>query len=512
MERTTKRTRVAAFLMFFMLQVFMGYYWLPTAQAGENREPDVYKFATDPNNIVWNPSTHTAEYMEFDFTLPAGIGFTKGKYAVIRHSTDGGNWEIVSSAIALANSAAGQYHVSWNNIVFKRGPQQLAIFDGDPCRDPQSQLKAMGWFPYIINDLTPALVANNDNQTGANDLVITFSLDQNFAASSFPTGMYAVLRYAPNKDSQYIPARERNKVENLGANRYRVTWNNAAPNPGRFEVVVFDGKDSNPQEKKICAIKAAGFYEYPFQGNSEDGPSQNDPPQENPSQDVMLKAAAGNGYINLSWNATAHTAGLDGYYLYRGITPSGEDASPLFDFPLNTLTYKDTQVVNGTTYYYILKPCYNKGTLLGSASNEVSAAPGVQTSGTVVLTIGNPYMQVNGQDREIDPGKGTAPTIVGARTFLPIRAVIEAMGGSVDWDGNAGKVTIVLKKQTINLWIGKTTATVNGTTRNLDVAPYISSTGRTMIPLRFVTENLGCKVIWNGPEQMVTINIGNQES
>lgn len=223
---------------------------------------------------------------------------------------------------------------------------------------------------------------------------------------------------------------------------------------------------------------------------------------------LTLRATPGDGYITLDWTAAANTTGLDGYYLYKGTSPGGEDASPMFDFPINALTYKDTQVTNGKTYYYILKPCYNQGTLMGSASNEASATPQVNKGGTIVLTIGNPYMKINGQAIEIDPGKGTAPVIVSGRTFLPIRAVIEAMGGTVAWDGSTSKVTIVFNKQTINLWIGKTTATVNGAAKNLDVAPYISSTGRTMLPLRFVTENLGCNVIWNGPEQTVTINYG----
>lgn len=153
-----------------------------------------------------------------------------------------------------------------------------------------------------------------------------------------------------------------------------------------------------------------------------------------------------------------------------------------------------------------MKPCYNKGTLIGSASNEASAIPREVAGGTIILTIGNPYMQVNGQAREIDPGKGTAPTIVNGRTFLPIGALIGAMGGSISWDGSEDKVTIVYRNQTIILWIGKTTALVNGAEKEFDVEPYISDTGRTMLPLSFIVANLGCDVIWNGPDQMVTIN------
>ncbi len=424
-----------------------------------------FEFTTDPNNIVWNPTTHTAEYIEFNFVLPADINFTKGKYAVIRYSsTGGGNWKIISSAKLLTSSGNNQYYVGWDNVQFERGPQQLAIFDGNPTQDSSSQLKAMGWFPHIISDLTPALVPNND-QTMGNNLLITFSMNKDFVAKAFPNGIYALLRYAPNTNSKYIPARERSKVESLGSDRYCVIWNNATSKPGRMEVVVLDGKDSNPEKREIYAVRAIGFYEYPFQDDSS---------QDNPSQALAFKATTGDGYITLDWSAAANTAGLDGYYLYKGTSPGGEDASPMFDFPINALTYKDTQVTNGKTYYYILKPCYNQGTLLGSSSNEASATPQGNKGGTIVLTIGNPHMKVNGQNKEIDPGKGTAPTIVSGRTFLPIRAVIETMGGTVAWNETDREVTIVFNKKTINLWIGKTTATVNGTAKKLDVAPYIS--------------------------------------
>ncbi|MEN6389054.1 MAG: copper amine oxidase N-terminal domain-containing protein [Syntrophomonas sp.] len=486
-----------------ILTLMLGLVWagptIPIARADQNA--DVYRFATDPNNIDWNPNTHTAGYMEFNFTLPDNISFTRGKYAVIRHSSTGGpDWKIISTAKSLTGSADNQYHVDWNDVVFERGPQQLAIFDGDPLQDSKSELKAIGSFPSIINDLTPALVPNTANQTMGNSLVITFSMNQEFVTKSFPTGIYAVLRRAPDTNSQFVPVRERTQVENLGSDRYRVTWTNATPQPGRFEVVVFDGQDSNPVEKKIYAVKAIGFYEYPFDNNS----SPN-----NPGQNQKLRATAGNGYVALDWDAADNTQGLDGYYLYKGNSPGGEDTRPLFDFPVNALNYKDTQVVNGTTYYYIMKPCYNKGTLFGASSNEASATPREAAAGTIILTIGNPYMQVNGQAREIDPGKGTAPTIVSGRTFLPIGALIGAMGGSISWDGREDKVTIVYRGQTIVLWIGKTTALINSNEQPFDVAPYISDTGRTMLPLSFIVANLGCDVIWNGPDQMVTIKYGS---
>jgi hypothetical protein len=91
------------------------------------------------------------------------------------------------------------------------------------------------------------------------------------------------------------------------------------------------------------------------------------------------------------------------------------------------------------------------------------------------------------------------------RTFLPIRALITEMGGNVEWDGTTRKVTIIYNGKRVELWIGQTKASVNNIETTMEAAPFISSTGRTMLPLRFVGESLGCDVSWNGTTKSVTI-------
>ncbi len=130
---------------------------------------------------------------------------------------------------------------------------------------------------------------------------------------------------------------------------------------------------------------------------------------------------------------------------------------------------------------------------------------------SVMFTIGEPIMTVNGIKAEIDPGRGTVPVIVPAwgRTVLPIRALVEALGGSVSWNGKERSVVIYLGDRQIVLWIGKSEAYVNSKAvqidpKNRSVKPIIIN-GRTMIPVRFVAESLGCKVSWNGKTKQVTI-------
>ena len=125
---------------------------------------------------------------------------------------------------------------------------------------------------------------------------------------------------------------------------------------------------------------------------------------------------------------------------------------------------------------------------------------------TLKLQIGNRIMIFNGIEKEID----VPPQIIEGRTYLPIKYIVEPLGGEVSWDGNEKKVTITLKDTTIELWIGKNFAKVNGVytpidSNNSKVVPMIIQ-GRTMLPVRFVAENLGCEVLWDSISKTITIN------
>jgi len=136
--------------------------------------------------------------------------------------------------------------------------------------------------------------------------------------------------------------------------------------------------------------------------------------------------------------------------------------------------------------------------------------------GNIVITLhpDDPYMTVNGVSQEIDPGRGTKPVIIPewSRTVVPIRAIVEALGGTIEWDGTERKVTINFKGTVIELWIDNPQAKVNGTTVYIDpnnhsVKPIIIN-DRTMLPLRFVAESLGCDVGWDNDTRTITITYG----
>lgn len=100
------------------------------------------------------------------------------------------------------------------------------------------------------------------------------------------------------------------------------------------------------------------------------------------------------------------------------------------------------------------------------------------------------------------------PQVKDQRTFLPFRAVFEAMGADVDNEGST--ITAVRGDKTLTMTIGSTEATVaeNGVTTSIamDVAPYVdASTWRTYVPVRFAAQAFDCAVGWDQAAQTAVI-------
>lgn len=123
--------------------------------------------------------------------------------------------------------------------------------------------------------------------------------------------------------------------------------------------------------------------------------------------------------------------------------------------------------------------------------------------GKIVIQINNPIMTANGTYHNID-SLGTTPVIVNERAVLPIRAIVETMGGTVGWNNDTRTVSLKYKNTNMEMTIDSTTMKVNGKDVQMDVAPMIINE-RTMLPIRYITENLGGKVEWFDTIQAVAI-------
>jgi hypothetical protein len=131
----------------------------------------------------------------------------------------------------------------------------------------------------------------------------------------------------------------------------------------------------------------------------------------------------------------------------------------------------------------------------------------VDAVGNIVhLTIGSNKAIVNGKDTLID--KTSIPMIVKGRTFVGVRFMGEVVFNNlakINFDAKTQTVFYELGSKKIELYIGKSYALVNGVKVNLDVPPFILS-GRTFVPLRFVSENLDASVAYDAKTQTITIS------
>lgn len=93
------------------------------------------------------------------------------------------------------------------------------------------------------------------------------------------------------------------------------------------------------------------------------------------------------------------------------------------------------------------------------------------------------------------------PVIEDGTTLVPMIAIFEAMGASVDWNNDTKTVTSVKGNTTVSITLNNSTATVNGKTITLAVPGKLIN-GSTMVPLRFVSESLGAEVNWDGAQKL----------
>ena len=125
-------------------------------------------------------------------------------------------------------------------------------------------------------------------------------------------------------------------------------------------------------------------------------------------------------------------------------------------------------------------------------------------SGYIVMKLNSSSMNVNGESVAVDAGRDTSPVSINGRTMVPARALTEAMGGNVGWDGATQQVTLQAGGNTLVMTLNQTAYTINGIDKTMDVPP-MSLEGRTLIPLRLAGEALGCQVEWFAATQEILV-------
>ncbi len=96
------------------------------------------------------------------------------------------------------------------------------------------------------------------------------------------------------------------------------------------------------------------------------------------------------------------------------------------------------------------------------------------------------------------------PYIENGITMVPMRAIFEALGASINFDPRTKAITSVKNGKTVVLNIGSDVAFIDSGSKNIGVRVK-SLNGVAMVPLRFISEAFGAKVEYNGIERIITI-------
>ena len=217
------------------------------------------------------------------------------------------------------------------------------------------------------------------------------------------------------------------------------------------------------------------------------------------------------GQIRVTWSpGAAGTYPVARYDVYRKQgAPDIETAELVGEAKPEATQFVDRGPLERSTYYYWVM-CEDTQGNVSNPAGPAKAQPIIITNPitkvTLVFTLDKPTVVMNGVTVPME----TAPVVENGRTILPVRYIATPLGAQVLWDAKEQKVTLIGSKK-VELWIGKPTARVDGVDVLIDpanpkVAPRISG-GRTMLPLRFISETFGAEILYDAILRTVTVTL-----
>ena len=240
-------------------------------------------------------------------------------------------------------------------------------------------------------------------------------------------------------------------------------------------------------------------------------PELPDPPMLTPPEapSNLVAEAVSETEIQLTWQDNADDE--EGFIIYRDV-PGTEFIYELSQPAENLESHTFSSLDPNTSYTFWVKAFNAAG--LSESSNEASARTFPEPIDTVIPEFSTVIqLFIDRQDyfvNDLQMRMDAAPLIREGRTLLPIRYVAEPLGAVVEWEAAERKVIIILEDTAVELWIDENRARVNGAYQHIDasnhdVKPIIAPPGRTMLPLRFIAEALGCQVDWDAVNRGVTV-------
>lgn len=119
---------------------------------------------------------------------------------------------------------------------------------------------------------------------------------------------------------------------------------------------------------------------------------------------------------------------------------------------------------------------------------------------------GPPAVVINGQPLVSE----VEPLVANDHLLVPARAVCEALGAQLQWDGLQQKATIIRGDDAVELWPERNQASKNGARLDLEVEPRIVNE-RVLVPLRFISDALGASVNWDPAAWQAVITLSDEE-
>ncbi len=256
-----------------------------------------------------------------------------------------------------------------------------------------------------------------------------------------------------------------------------------------------------------------------------------------PRQPYNLSCQSGDMTCKLTWTCAFSASDKQiSYYVYRADDEdeARESTRPIHDFPVSVCSFTDHGLENGKTYYYIVRSVDQYGNV-SEASNECFCTPqavhppsfpmppasGVEGEGT----MGNPFIvQENPFSFDWCGFPPSSIVIIQGHQYTAdgsgcIHVILDLKDGTnaIDYTvitptGESFSDTVYFEiKDTsvhVELVIGSKIIKKNDQEIKVDVAPYLdSSSWRTMVPIRHVTEALGAIVKWDGTQRKVTVTM-----
>lgn len=172
------------------------------------------------------------------------------------------------------------------------------------------------------------------------------------------------------------------------------------------------------------------------------------------------------------------------------------------------MTYADTYEADVSfVYEREEKESFRKTYVPAKREPVVNVPANIKRKQNVIcLQIGKNEAIVFNKKVAIDEGnKNVVPYITNDRTLVPLRFVSENLGAEVIWDKENGGCIVKKDETEVAITFGSAEFTVNGEKVTYD-APIEVVEDRTMVPIRFVSETLGYDVYWNAPNQAVVVS------